>query len=102
MKLHLTLHRKWFDQIANGTKKEEYREFKEYWFNRLAGRDYDVIVFKNGYNKNCPEMTIEFKGVELKTIVWDSGIIEEVFAIKLGKIIEIKNYQKSDELVTNG
>lgn len=29
--LHLTLKKKWFDMIASGEKKEEYREIKPYW-----------------------------------------------------------------------
>lgn len=34
--LHLTLRRKWFDLIASGEKKEEYREIKNYWVARLV------------------------------------------------------------------
>lgn len=33
--LHLTLKKKWFDMIASGEKKEEYREIKPYWVNRM-------------------------------------------------------------------
>jgi len=29
--LHLTLEREWFDQIAKGLKRHEYREYKPYW-----------------------------------------------------------------------
>jgi hypothetical protein len=36
--LHLTLKKKWFDMIASGEKKEEYREDKEYWRRRLLIR----------------------------------------------------------------
>lgn len=95
--LRMTLIRKWFNQIATGDKTEEYREFKEYWFNRIVGRDYDVIQFRNGYSKNAPELTIEYKGIYLKTITWDSGVTEEVLAIKLGRILEIKNYKNVKE-----
>ena len=34
--LHLTLKKKWFDLIASGEKKEEYREIKDFWIKRLA------------------------------------------------------------------
>lgn len=34
--LNLTLKKKWFDMIASGEKKEEYREIKPYWMNRLT------------------------------------------------------------------
>ena len=33
--LHLVLKRKWWDMIASGEKKEEYREICPYWANRL-------------------------------------------------------------------
>ena len=33
--LHLVLKKKWFDMIASGEKKEEYREITPYWCNRL-------------------------------------------------------------------
>lgn len=34
--LHLTLKKKWFDMIASGEKREEYREIKQYWVSRLT------------------------------------------------------------------
>lgn len=33
--LHLNLHKKWFDMILSGEKKEEYREVTSYWKKRL-------------------------------------------------------------------
>jgi hypothetical protein len=33
--LHLTLKKKWFDMIASGEKKEEYRAIKPYWNRRF-------------------------------------------------------------------
>jgi hypothetical protein len=33
--LKLTLKRKWYNLIAIGAKREEYREIKEYWLKRL-------------------------------------------------------------------
>ena len=33
--LHLVLKRKWWDMIASGEKKEEYREVCHYWARRL-------------------------------------------------------------------
>lgn len=81
--LHLTLLKKWFDEIASGRKVEEYRDLKPYWEIRLENRDYDEIWFKNGYSKGVPFMRVEFKGVEKR---------EKEYAIILGKILEIKNY----------
>jgi len=37
--LHLTLKKKWFDMIASGDKKEEYRELKKHWITRLLNHN---------------------------------------------------------------
>lgn len=128
--LHLTLKKKWFDMIASGEKKEEYRELKPYWVRRLISSDrypketpddyknlpwdicYDIvdngyrpdvvlkayfsdlrnferIVFKNGYAKDAPMITLECKGIEIGEANpdWSDNWIGEVFKIKLGEII---------------
>jgi hypothetical protein len=38
--LHLTLKKKWYDMIASGEKKEEYRELSFYWIKRLIDINY--------------------------------------------------------------
>ena len=69
--LHLTLHRKWFDEILSGRKKIEYREIKPYWTKRLFNSDgsrkpYAKIIFRNGYSKKAPEMIVVLKGIKKK------------------------------------
>jgi hypothetical protein len=88
--LHLTLYKKWFDAIARGEKVEEYRRINEFWTRRLVGREYDEIYFRNGYNPNAPRMRVECRGVA-------EGFFEgeKVLVIKLGKILEIKNWPSS-------
>jgi hypothetical protein len=67
--LNLVLKRKWYDMIASGDKKEEYRESKMYWWTRIGrwmansipdGDAFDilfgekkpkVVAFSLGYNK---------------------------------------------------
>lgn len=98
--LHLTLEKKWFDIIASGEKKEEYREIKSYWEGRLCHpfypvirqfRNYEVIKFKNGYGKNAPVLTVEFKGIEIGTGKQEWGAPDcPVFIIKLGNILTHK------------
>lgn len=85
--LQLTLMREYFDAIATGRKTEEYRERKEYWATRLEGRDYDTIIFRNGYGPNVPEMQVEFKGVKKITSKGDA-----LYAIQLGKVLKIKRW----------
>lgn len=86
--LHLTLKKEWFDMIASGEKREEYREIKPYWIKRLAGRHYDYVHFRNGYNKGCPEMLVECKGIDVGygKQRWGAGSAER-YKIKLGRII---------------
>ncbi len=99
--LHLTLKKKWFDMIASGEKKEEYREMKPYWQKRLvkeghwfsqAVKDFDVVRFRLGYSKNAPTMEFKFDG----GYPADEGKAEwggcehktlRIFVIKLGERI---------------
>ena len=84
--LHLTLHKKWFDQIALGIKIEEYRDVKPYWSKRLDNKEYDEIYFRNGYSKTSPFMIVEWKGCERKG---------DQYIIHLGKIIKIERWDKA-------
>lgn len=86
--LCLTLHREWFDAIVAGTKKTEYRENKDYWQRRLAGRTYREVHFRNGYATKAPFMRVQCKGIRK---VRSKG--ETKFAIRLGKILELKYYR---------
>lgn len=49
--LHLNLKAVYFDAIAAGEKREEYRLATPYWRRRLEGRQYAGIVLKKGYPK---------------------------------------------------
>ncbi len=121
--LHLNLKKEWFDMILSGEKKEEYRDIKTYYTNRLVNkpfsqmsgddidllqkdleacpngfwRDYKVISFKNGYGKNAPEMKVEFKGIEIAegNTDWGADLYQWYFSIKLGKILETNNIKQS-------
>jgi len=86
--LHLTLHREPFAEIAAKRKRIEYREQTAYWRARLEGRKYDVIKFRNGYATNAPEMLVEFLGIR-RYGKGDGGH----YAIRLGRVLEIKNWR---------
>lgn len=85
--LHLTLKKKWFDMIASGEKKEEYREIKPYWNLRLSRKSYDAIQFRNGYAKNSPKMLVELKAIEsgLGIVGWGAPQGKVVYILKLGE-----------------
>lgn len=101
--LHLTLKRKYFDLIATGQKKHEYRECKPYWEKRLLhGPDgepngYDEVWFRNGYQENNPFMRVEFIGITISGKAWTTPkhgeiLHEDEIVIFLGKVLEVKNY----------
>ncbi len=87
--LHLTLYRKWFDEIVSGRKRKEFREWTPYWNKRLLGKTFDEVHFRNGYGKGRPFMRVECVGIKLHM---ESG--KSMFIIDLGNITEIKNYPK--------
>ena len=67
--LHLTLKSEYFNQILNGTKKEEYRDIKWYWARRLLNfydgddwylSDIDDLMYEL---KNMPVHFNDFKSL---------------------------------------
>jgi len=94
--LHLTIKKKWFDMILSGEKTEEYRDIKPYYNLRLIGRDYDIVVFRNGYARDAPSLTIELKTTRFGTgnPEWGAEEGKTYFVLSLGKIINTKNISK--------
>ena len=98
--LHLTLKKKWFDLIASGKKKFEYRESKPYWDVRLLNKFYDEIHFTNGYGKDKPFMRVKPHGImrtHSSCITTQCGeVLDGVYYIlAIGEILEIKNWKAS-------
>ena len=86
--LRLTLHREYFAAIASGKKRTEYRKAKPYWRTRLEGRDYDMVLFRNGYARNAPEMLLEFRGVRRNGKGRNAD-----YAIRLGRILKVRRWK---------
>ncbi len=80
--LHLNLLAGPFDEIAAGTKREEYRYVTPCWKARLADREYDVIEFRNGYAPDARRMRVEFRGITVKVL---RG--RRKFVVRLGRIV---------------
>lgn len=91
--LRLTLKRKWFDMIASGRKREEYRAPGKWILSRLEGKDYDAVEFKNGYGQNVPTMLVEYRGWKMSSGLKEWGAIPSVqyATIKLGRVISQQN-----------
>ena len=111
--IHLTLKKHWWDMIASGEKKEEYREIKPYWIRRLcyAYRTQDVtckqsecekcfkaslcndgymcypfdeVVFHKGYTSETMRFSVVGVHYGQGKIEWGAPEGECVFIIKLG------------------
>ena len=92
--LHLIVTKRWFDLISANDKKAEYRDITDYWLVRLVKGDsqfytdfsltdfkrrsrflvpqsltpkheWKTVTFRNGYGKDVPTVTFEFKGLSL-------------------------------------
>ena len=88
--LHLTLKRRWFDMIASGEKREEYREIKPYWTRRLAalGVEYSTVQFRNGYRADSPKVTVKIEGIFVGIGRKEWGASEgRVYIIRLGEVV---------------
>ena len=83
--LHLTLHRKYYDEILSGIKTIEFRKIKPYWERRLDNRKYDYIHFVNGYGKDKPWMDVELIRIEKEDVYY------EEYKLHLGKVLRSGN-----------
>lgn len=82
--LKIVIKKQWFDDIASGKKKIEYREVKPFWESRLYDstgkkRQYKEIEFINGYNADARRMVTKYEGFFKKG---------NLFHIKVGSIIK--------------
>jgi hypothetical protein len=93
--LFLTLKEPFFTQIEQGIKKYEYRSISDYFIKKLS-KKYDFILFQNGYTKKSKRLLVKYSGVE-KHILKDKNLLfeseTELFAIKLGEILPILQYE---------
>ena len=91
--LHLNLKKKWFDMIASGEKKVEYRNPSEYWYKRLSKFNPEqtkcTITFSNGYAKDRRQMVVELLSFGYGTGRKDWGAVEGVgyYKLRLGEIL---------------
>jgi hypothetical protein len=99
--LHLTLKRRWFEDILAGRKTEEYREDKPYWHQRILawaalGKGLQ-IDFRNGYRYDSPRMVVECPHVASKPLVIEGlsgGKARRYFVLSIGKILLTRNLEK--------
>lgn len=102
--LTLSLKKKWYDMIASGEKKEEYREVTEYWNKRLCVlladyvdrffriKHFDTVTFTLGYPKKddmSRRMTFRIENITIGKgkPEWGAKPEQTYFIIKIGKRI---------------
>lgn len=100
--LDLSLKYRWFDMIAAGEKKEEYRDITQYWCNRLlnpipsslfspqrAFKDFDFVRFHRGQGSKVT-MLVKILSMHRGYGRWEWGAKrgKEYFVIRLGEIVK--------------
>ena len=86
--LRLNLKREYWEAIKDGTKKEEYRLYTDYWTKRLKDKTFSHIEICLGYPKKGDQSRIiqrPWLGCEIKNIehkLFGEGA-QKVYAIKV-------------------
>jgi hypothetical protein len=102
---HLNLKKEWFDMIAEGKKKEEYRDVKPFWNDRFSNGEVHIkgkwyhatdimICFSNGYSTNRRQMNFECDGIRKKeggNPLWGANPLKPYWCISIGEMIS-KNF----------
>ena len=100
--LKLTLSKKPFEVMVTGEKDREYRRPSKWILSRLFNKEYDVVEFTNGYGKDKPRFTCEYRGYLIsaseRSITFSNGLALDVksgdVVILLGKVISVENYNQ--------
>jgi hypothetical protein len=98
----MPIKKKYFDMILSGYKKEEYRELKSYWLNKLGftedGKFKTVpthLYLMNGYSAKSRAIKIECKGLRIgkPRVEWSDETFESSLHLvfELGEIVETAN-----------
>lgn len=91
----LVLSFQWFDMIASGIKREEYREIKPRWDKQIWEKQPTVAVFYRGYEKADvrKEMKVEISKISkgFPNSEWSDTKLfipgQEVYVLSLGRIL---------------
>lgn len=108
--LHLPLQQKWFEMIASGEKLEEYREIMPYWEARIKDRNtgdfrkFKKVIGTNGYGSTLPKVIWEPGEILVGwgRPEWGAPTDRKVFIIPINKILQLKNYERTNETDRSG
>lgn len=106
--LNLTIKRKWFDMIASGEKREEYRctaqvrNASDSWCSTYSG----VMVLRSGYRMDSPAVAVRITGIssrvdEVIHPEWGETSLPH-YVIAFDKIIARGTYAEVKEWLKKG
>lgn len=83
--LDLVLKGKWYDMIACGEKREEYRDLSQHWVSRIWYHidEIEAVCFRRGYTNTTMLFKCECITIGKGNPAWGAPE-EDVFIIKLG------------------
>lgn len=112
--LNLTISRRWFDMIASGEKREEYRgednrQVNTAW-ERIAHDELAActMVLRNGYRMGSPALAVRVWGIVLRNgrdavhPEWGEPTDGDHFAIMLGDVLVRGTYAEVKEALEKG
>lgn len=69
--LNLTIKRRWFDMVASGFKREEYRRTDNAQvlgaYERMSGGGEGVMILRNGYRMESPALAVRLRAICLRS-----------------------------------
>lgn len=71
--LVLNLKQRYYDDIASGKKKEEFRPCNDYYLSRIKGKHFDAIEFRLGYPEREDakrHMYFRYDGCTYTNTIW--------------------------------
>ena len=80
--IHLVCAGEWFDLIASGKKKSEYRAVTDFYKQKLFAKKYETITISRGYTQN--KLKFKINGI-VKTKKKNDLNLPMVYEIKLGE-----------------
>lgn len=109
--LFLPIKAKWLKMIIEGTKKEEYREIKEYWHKRLTTekicssvlteikkgkKEYCFeVILRNGYSNEAPmARVVVYLSKGFGKTEWGAPENKRVYILNIVKICDTLNSHK--------
>lgn len=101
--LTLPIKQEWFDMICRGEKREEYREYTEYWRKRLdtARTGYYWNEFKEifevkiraGYNSKAPTATLRVRLTTGRGVQeWGADQGKYYYILQILEVKDIENW----------